>query len=102
MAKYKLVEGGVMDTDHMRFIPSGSTGRFAMEFEKWKDDGNVPDPEDTYVDTPEDQLQFSDLKMIRAVDWLLQKLIQNGTISLSEIPPGLQALYQERKAQRGQ
>ena len=103
MKRYKLTEGGVRDVEEGFSIPDSMDNAEWLEHLKWRAEGNIPDPADPPVPpTAEEELNASDKKMIRAIDWLLQKLVQNGTIPISEVPPGLKALYLERKAQRGQ
>lgn len=44
MAKYKLAENGVLDTEEEKFIPIEEKNKDYKEYLKWVDDGNTPDP----------------------------------------------------------
>lgn len=106
MARYQLLEdGGVVDTERGYFIPDTVENRHWREYLDWVQDGNVADP--IYVPPPPTALELaqlglkqSDVDMIRAIDWTLEKLVEKGIILISEIPQGLRDLYQTRKAQR--
>lgn len=101
MAKYQLLETGVYDTERGASIPNSLENKDWVDYQQWLTDGGVPDP--IYVAPPPTDSQLlnaSDQKMIRAVDWLLEYLVGNGTVLLADIPAPLKALYLERKAQR--
>ena len=72
-----------------------------QEYLEWVADGGVPDPI-LPRGTPDAaaELQGTDIQMIRAIDWLLEYLVGNGTVLLADIPTPLKNLYIERKAQR--
>ena len=83
-------------------IPEDPRNADWAEYLEWLAEGNVADPIAAPVPpSDEDQLQGSDQQMIRAVDWLLQHLVQKGVIQVADIPGALKQLYQERKALRG-
>ena len=100
---YRLKEdGGVLNLDTGANIPDNEKNEDWREYLEWLAAGNTPDPvPPPPVKTDEDLLNESDQKMIRAVDWLLQYLVQQGVVQLADIPQVLKDLYQERKAQRG-
>jgi len=101
MAKYRLQELGVYDTENNRAIPDSVQNVQWIEYQQWLTDGNTPDP--IPIDAPptaEGLLKASDVQMIRAVDWLLEYLVGSGTVLLADIPTPLKNLYLERKAQR--
>jgi hypothetical protein len=102
MAKYQLTSNGVFDTETNRAIPEDVQNRDWREYLEWQGEGNTPDPIPTPpAPTNEQLLNMSDKQMIRAVDWLLEYLVGNGTVVLADIPQGLKDLYVARKAQRG-
>lgn len=101
MAKYQLKENGVIDTENNLHIPNSMSNIDWVAYQEWLSQGNTPDPlPPPYVPTDADLLGESDLKMIRAVDWLLQYLVANNVVQLADIPAPLKTLYLERKAQR--
>lgn len=106
MAKYQLLaDGGVHDTERGYSIPESIDNRHWKEFQLWLAEGNVPDPipvppPPTAEEVLHQQLLQTDKEMLRGFDWLLQHLVQNGTIQIADIPPALKQLYLERKAQR--
>lgn len=105
MAKYRINElsGGVVDTEDNIDIPGDDRNTDWLKYKDWVMAGNVADPAPApYVETAEDLLNAGDRDMIRAIDWLLQYLVGNGTIQLSDIPPALRELYLRRKTLRGQ
>ncbi len=46
MAKYKLMESGVLDTETFANIPDSMGNRHWVEYQKWLGKGNTPDPAD--------------------------------------------------------
>ncbi len=46
MAKYKLQENGVLDTETSANIPDSMGNRHWVEYQEWLTDGNTPDPMD--------------------------------------------------------
>ena len=102
MAKYRLRESGVIDTETGANIPDDEENRDWREYQRWLTEGNAPDPIPTPpAKTDAELLYESDQKMVRAVDWLLQDLVQQGVVQLADIPQVLKDLYLERKALRG-
>jgi hypothetical protein len=101
--RYRLLEdGGVLETLTHKSIPEADENLDWQEYQEWLAQGNTPDPVDVPpAKTDAELLYESDQKMIRAVDWLLQHLVQKGVIQLADIPQALKDLYLERKAQRG-
>jgi len=105
MARYQLTESGCKDTERSSNIPADEGNRHWKEFQLWLAEGNVPDPipvppPPTAEEVLHQQLLQTDKEMLRGFDWLLQHLVQNGTIQIADIPPALKQLYLERKAQR--
>lgn len=47
MAKYKLTENGVFDTENNLSIPNAPDNRHWREYQEWAAAGNVPDPIET-------------------------------------------------------
>ena len=102
MNRYRLEVDGVVDTTTSGSIPADVNNLHYVKYLKWVAEGNTPDPVvEPYALSDEDKLNDSDQKMVRAVDWLLQYLVKNGVIPVTDIPAPLKALYLERKAQRG-
>jgi hypothetical protein len=58
MAKYKLKEGGVTDTETGREIPNSPCNRRWKEYQEWLEEGNEPDPQYTQEELSE--IQISD------------------------------------------
>ena len=103
MAKYQLntLNDGVVDTTRNAHIPNSMDNRDWIAYQQWLTDGGVPDPAPAPIPpTASDLLSMSDIQMIRAIDWLLEQLVQQGTIQLTDVPQQLKDLYVERKAQR--
>ena len=101
MARYQLTEGGVLDTELGNVIPPSDGNRDWREYQQWLADGGIPDPIPIPPPpTDAELLDISDQKMVRAVDWLLEYLVGNGTVILADIPKPLKDLFIERKAQR--
>lgn len=101
MAKYRLLDYGVFDTDTNKSIPEDTNNVDWQEYQQWITDGNTPDPIATPIPpTPAESLTQTDVQMIRAIDWMLEYLVGNGTILLADVPTPLKNLYLERKAQR--
>ena len=46
MAKYKLVDNGVLDTETGAYIPNAEGNRHWQEYQEWLAAGNTPDPAD--------------------------------------------------------
>jgi hypothetical protein len=46
MAKYKLTDDGVYDSERHLFIPSVEDNRHWTEYQEWLGQGNTPDPAD--------------------------------------------------------
>lgn len=102
MKRYRLTPTGVHDTQTNGSTSENLENGQWLRYLKWKAEGNTPDPiAIREPDSNEIKLDKSDKQMIRAIDWLLQELVKNGTIKISDIPGPLKALYQTRKAQRG-
>jgi hypothetical protein len=103
MAKYRLTEDGCVDTEVGHSIPNDNGNRHWREYQEWlaADVANVPDPEPVPVPPTDAQLlSMTDVKMIRAIDWILEQLVKKDVLTTAEIPPALRSLYLERKAQR--
>lgn len=47
MAKYKLTESGVLDTETGTSIPNAPGNRHWQEYQEWLSEGNTPDPQYT-------------------------------------------------------
>lgn len=56
MAKYKLAETGVLDTETGSHIPEDSDNRHWREYQQWLDEGNAPDPQYTSEEVREQRL----------------------------------------------
>ena len=101
MAKYRLTEEGVLDTETGGHIPNDSGNRHWQEYQEWLVEGNTPDPKAVPpAPSTENLLSRSDDKMIRTIDWILETLVAKGVITLAEIPQALKDLYVARKALR--
>ena len=102
MQRYRMTPDGVRDVDTSQDIPADAGNRHWQAYQKWVMAGNVADPEALpEPDSNEIKLDKSDKRMVRVLDWLLQELVKNGTIRISDVPAPLRALYNERKLQRG-
>lgn len=100
---YRLRDGsGVIRIKDGAGVPDDTKNVDWKEYREWLAAGNTPDPATVIVKTDEDRLNEGDQAMIRAIDWLLQYLVGNGTIPKADIPPKLRELYQRRKLLRGQ
>ena len=101
MAKYQLLDTGVYDTERGASIPEDMGNHDWVVYQQWLTDGGVPDP--IYVPPPPTDAELlyqSDQSMIRAIDWLLEYLVNEGVVQLADIPQQLKDLFLERKAQR--
>lgn len=102
MAKYKLSEQGVVDTERGACIPNSDENLDWREYQEWLAAGGVPDPEDVPPPpTNEDLLSQTDSVMIRSIDWLFDYLLASNVIKKVDLPPELDALYTSRKTLRG-
>lgn len=69
MAKYKLQENGVLDTETGGNIPDSMDNRHWVEYQEWLTDDNTPDPADVYVaDWDNEGRQERDAKL-STCDW---------------------------------
>lgn len=102
MAKYQLRRGNtVFDTERKHFIPDDELNRHWIEYQKWLAAGGVPDPAPPDpIPTAAELLSATDVQMIRAIDWLMEYLVQQNVVDLADVPQALKDLYMERKAQR--
>lgn len=106
MAKYRLTEDGVTNTEAGSHIPNDSDNTSWREYLQWTADGGVADPiaprhVRTADEAAEHALKQTDDMMIRTIDWLLGELVRKGTIDIDDVPPRLKSLYRDRKALRG-
>ena len=86
-------------------IPATEDNAHWREYQEWLAEGNTPDlaPPPVVLSAAEQAefgLQATDVKMIRAIDWLLEKMVEKNVITVNEIPQALKDLYVQRKAQR--
>lgn len=50
MAKYKIQDSGVLDTEAGAFIPNAPGNRHWQEYQEWIAQGNIPDPLETLLE----------------------------------------------------
>jgi hypothetical protein len=61
MAKYKLTESGVLDTETGAHIPNNEGNRHWREYQEWLAEGNTPDPADPPPPEPPPQPTIAEL-----------------------------------------
>jgi len=69
MAKYKLTEDGVLDTETSANIPDSTGNRHWVEYQEWLGEGNTPDPADVYVAGWDNEGRGNRDGMLTASDW---------------------------------
>lgn len=52
MARFRLVRGGVIDTENARFVPDAPGNRHWREYQEWLAEGNTPDPAEPEFEPP--------------------------------------------------
>lgn len=57
MAKYKLLQNGVLDKENNMFIPNDPANRHWQEYQQWLLEGNNPEPEHTLEELKQLKLQ---------------------------------------------
>ena len=66
MARYKLIDGGVIDTDNSMFVPNDPSNRHWQEYLEW-DATNTADPAD--LPTWDSEGRGIREEKLRATDW---------------------------------
>lgn len=88
MAKYRLQENGVYDTETKEGIPDNPSNYQWVEYQKWLNEGNTPDPEFTQAELDQKAIdnEIGKLKFdLRNTDhWLFRMILEVWEVGITK------------------